>query len=131
MIVLDTHVWVWWLSQFVSLPSRVQNAITEAQAKRVIYLSTISTWEVAQLTDRGRLRLSMDVAAWLAQSESLPFLNFVSVDNHIALKSVQLPGPIRQDPADRIIIATALTLGATLLTKDKKILSYPHVRTLW
>lgn len=131
MIVLDTHVWVWWLSQSVSLPSRVQNAITEAQAKQVIYLSTISTWEVAQLTDRGRLRLSMDVSAWLAQSESLPFLNFVPIDNHIALKSVQLPEPLHQDPADRIIIATALALGATLLTKDKKILSYPHIRTLW
>ena len=86
---------------------------------------------MAHLTDRGRLQLTMDVAAWLAQAESLPFLNFVPIDNHIALKSVRLPGPLHQDPADRIIIATALTLGATLLTKDKKILAYPHVKTMW
>jgi len=73
----------------------------------------------------------MDVATWLAQAAALPFLNFVPIDNHIALKSVQLPAPLHQDPADRIVIATALTLGATLLTKDKKILTYPHVKTMW
>lgn len=131
MIVLDTHVWVWWLSQSGAMPVQVRKAIKEAQTIQAIYVSTISTWEVAQLTDRGRLRLTMDVAAWLAQAESLPFLNFVPIDNHIALKSVQLVGPLHQDPADRIIIATALTLGATLLTKDKKILAYPHVKTMW
>ena len=131
MIVLDTHVWVWWLSQSGAIPVQVRKAIKEAQTIQAIYVSTISTWEVAQLTDRGRLRLTMDVTAWLAQAESLPFLNFVPIDNHIALKSVQLPGPLHQDPADRIIIATALTLGATLLTKDRKILAYSHVKTMW
>jgi len=131
MMVLDTHVWVWWLSQSGSIPLKVQKAIKEAQTNHAIYVSTISTWEVAHLTDRGRLRLTMDVSDWIAQAESLPFLNFVPIDNHIALKSVQLPGPLHQDPADRIIIATTLTLGATLLTKDKKILAYPHVKTMW
>ena len=131
MMVLDTHVWVWWFGQSGTIPVQVRNAIKEAQTNQAIYVSTISTWEVAQLADRGRLRLTMDVNAWLAQAESLPFLNFVPIDNHIALKSVQLPGPLHQDPADRIIIATALTLGATLLTKDKKILAYPHVKTMW
>ena len=125
MIILDTHVWVWWLSQSGSIPLKIQDAIKEAQAKEAIYVSTISTWEVAPLTDRGWLRLTLDVSDWLSQAESLPFLNFVPIDNHIALKSVQLPGPLHQDLADRIIIATALTLGATLLTKDRKIWVIP------
>ena len=94
-------------------------------------MSAISVWEIAQLVDRRRLHLTIDVADWIAQSEALPFLHFVPVDNHIALKSVQLPGALHNDPADRIIIATAISLGAILITKDKKISSYSHVKTLW
>ena len=131
MIVLDTHVWVWWLSGFRTIPQRVHAVLTQAQDENSIYISSISTWEVAQLTDRGKLRLTMDVAAWLAHAESLPFLNFVPVDNQIAVRSVQLPRPLHQDPADRIIIATTRTLGATLVTKDQKILNYPHVKSTW
>ncbi len=56
---------------------------------------------------------------------------WLSVDTRIALKSVQLPGPLHTDPADRIIIATALVLGGTLITKDEKLLQYPHVKTFW
>ena len=88
-------------------------------------------WEIAQLVDRHRLYLTIDVADWITQSESLPFPHFIPVDNHIALKSVQLPGILHSDPADRIIIATAISLGATLVSKDKKISSYSHVKTLW
>ena len=86
---------------------------------------------MAQLVARGRLRLTMDSADGIAKSESFPFLNFVPVDNRIALKSVQLPGPLHPDPADRMSIATALVLGGTLITKDEKLLHYPHVKTFW
>jgi len=58
-------------------------------------------------------------------------LNFVPVNNRIALLSVRLPKPLHADPADRIIIATALILGATLVSKDERILAYPHVDSLW
>ena len=80
---------------------------------------------------RGRLQLTLDYTDWIAHTESLPFINFVPIDNHIALKSIQLLPPLHHDPADRIIIATALTLGATLITKDEKIIRYPHVDTAW
>lgn len=82
------------------------------------------------LTEKGRLELNMDVEEWIALSETLPFIHFVPVSNHIALKAVQLPQPLHSDPADRIIIATALSIGATLVTIDKNILEYPHVRCL-
>ncbi len=131
MIVLDTHVWVWWLSKSTPLPPRVHKVLAEAMANRAMYVSSMSVWEVAQLVARGRLRLTMDSADWIAKSESFPFLHFVPVDNRIALKSVQLPGPLHTDPADRMIIATALVLGGTLITKDEKLLQYPHVKTLW
>ena len=96
-----------------------------------VHVSSISTWEVALLVRRGRLELSMDVADWVAKSEALPFLRFVPVDNGIALRPVLLPAPLHNDPADRIIIATALQLGATLITKDDKLRAYPHVPTAW
>ncbi len=73
----------------------------------------------------------MEVADWIKKSEMLPFVNFIPVDNSIAVKSVNLPQPFHSDPADRIIIATAISLGASLITKDERILKYPHVKTIW
>jgi PIN domain nuclease of toxin-antitoxin system len=131
MIVLDTHVWVWWLSASHSLSPKVQKLIMEAKAKQAIYVSSISVWEVAQLSTHGRLKLTMDYSDWIAQAESLSFINFVPVDNHIALRSVQLPPPLHQDPVDRVIMATALILGMPLITKDEKISRYPHLKTIW
>jgi PIN domain nuclease of toxin-antitoxin system len=83
------------------------------------------------LLRKGRLELAMPVEDWVSRSEALPFLQFVPFDNRIALRSNRLPGTLHEDPADRAIIATALTLGAPLVTKDAKIRDYPHVRTVW
>jgi len=131
VIVLDTHVWVWWVSGSTPLSSKAHRIIEEGVQQSAIYLSSISVWEVAQLAARGRLQLTMGVADWVAKSEALPFVHFVPVDNTIALKSVQLPDPLHADPADRIIIATALILGLPLVTRDEKIARYPHIRTIW
>ena len=131
MIVLDTHVWVWWVSGLEPLPPKARRLIRAAREQKAVYLSSISVWEVAQLTARGRLQLTMDVVDWVAKSEALPFVHFIPVDNAIALKSTKLPGTLHQDPADRMIIATALTLGFPLVTRDEKITRYPHVQTIW
>ena len=77
------------------------------------------------------MRLAMDVSEWIRYCEAPPFLRFVPVNNRIALPSVRLPGPLHPNPADRIITATVLTLGATLVSKDERIISYPHVDSLW
>ena len=86
---------------------------------------------MSQLVAKGRLELSMDVESWVAKSEALPFLHFIPVDNAIAMKSVRLLDPLHRDPADRIIIATAMQLGFPLVTRDRRILAYPHVSTVW
>ncbi len=129
MIVLATHIWVWWISNPEDLSNIGRKVIGEATTNKIIYVSSISIWEVALLVTKDRLRFTMDVR--IVKSEALPFLNFVPVDNVIALRSIYLPDPLHSDPADRIIIATALTMGAVLVTKDEKILNYPHVKTLW
>jgi len=131
MIVLDTHAWIWWVSNPEFLSEKAKQIIDEAVANRNVLISTISTWEVAMLVSRGRLKLTMPPDDWVAASEALPFFDFVPVSNSIALKSVQLPGVLHNDPADRIIIATAISLGAVLVTKDEKIRNYEHVKTVW
>jgi len=131
MIVLDTHAWIWWVSSPTLLSETAKRIIDEAITERSICISSISVWEVAVLESRGRLKLTMSAGDWVAASEALPFIDFVPVSNSIALKSVQLPGALHDDPADRIIIATAISLGAVLVTKDEKISNYPHVKTAW
>ncbi len=131
MIVLDTHAWIWWVSSPEYLSETAKQIIDEAATGKNIFISCISAWEIAILVSRGRLKLTMNPADWIAASEALPFFDFVPVSNSIALKSVQLPGILHNDPADRIIIATAVSLGAVLVTKDEKIRNYPHVKTVW
>jgi len=131
MIVLDTHAWIWFASKPEALSKKARKALDAAVNDKNVLISSISVWEVALLVKNKRLKLSMDVLDWIAKSENLPFIQFIPVSNSIAVKSVNLPQPLHQDPADRIIIATALSTGAPLVTKDKKISDYAHVKTIW
>ena len=131
MIVLDTHVWVLFVSNPELLSKREKRSLDTAMEEQGILISSISAWEVALLVAKKRLRLTLGVTDWIAKSEALPFITFIPVDNSIAIKSVNLPQPLHSDPADRIIIATAISMGAPLVTKDEKILKYPHVQTIW
>jgi PIN domain nuclease of toxin-antitoxin system len=131
MIVLDTHAWIWFTSKPEVLSRKAKNAVEAAVKGKSVLISSISAWEVALLVKKKRLTLSMDVTDWIAKSENLPFIQFIPVSNSIAVKSVNLPQPLHMDPVDRIIIATALSTGAPIVTKDKKILDYSHVKTIW
>ena len=129
--MLDTHTWVWFVSNPELLSKASRKAIDAAIMKKAIFISSISAWEVAQLAVKERLELTIPIDDWIAQSERLPFFQFLPVDNSIAIKSVNLPDPFHKDPADRIIVATAITIGAPVITKDEKLLKYPHVETIW
>jgi PIN domain nuclease of toxin-antitoxin system len=131
MIVLDTHALVWWLDNPAQLSRPASEAIEHAMKTKSVYVSCFSSWEIALLAERGRLHLALDVRDWLARCERLPFLSFVPVSTAIAVESVRLPDFPHADPADRIITATALSLGAQLVTKDEKLRSYPNVQTVW
>lgn len=131
MIVLDTHVWVWWVASPERLSPAARQRIDDEAGERSVQISSISSWEVALLVKKGRLELTLGVEAWIAGSEALPFVRFVPIDNQIAILSNNLPGELHEDPADRIIAATASVLGATLITKDRKLWDYPHIETFW
>jgi PIN domain nuclease of toxin-antitoxin system len=131
LIVLDTHVWIWWLSEPEKLVPRARRAVATAAGNRSLYISAISAWKIAVLVSKGRLEFTSDAQDWIARSEALPFFHFVPVDNTIAVRSVRLPEPFHKDPADRIIVATAMILGAPVVTSDTKILRYSHVQSIW
>jgi PIN domain nuclease of toxin-antitoxin system len=131
LIVLDTHVWIWWASGASELSAGARSEIARATERSEVHISAISSWEVALLVRKGRLELSMPVSDWVARSEALPFVRFVPLDNRLACLSNQLAGEFHDDPADRIIAATALTLGAVLVTKDARLRNYDSLRTLW
>jgi PIN domain nuclease of toxin-antitoxin system len=131
MIVLDTHTWLWFISNPEVLSKKAKKAVSAAVKEKSVLISSISAWEVALLVFKKRLTLSLDVTDWIAKSEGLPFIQFIEVSNAIAIKSVNLPQPLHTDPADRIIIATAMSAGVPLVTKDKKLINYQHVKTIW
>ena len=131
MIVLDTHAWIWWISNPEKLGAVASSAIEQAMQENSIFLSSISTWEIALLVAKGRLALSINLRDWVRKIESLPFIRFMPVDNTITLRSVDLPGDFHADPADRIIVATALSTGLPLVTKDEKIQNCFFVQTIW
>ena len=132
MILLDTHAWVWWVSDPGRLPQASRSAIQESLDAGVpVQVSTISTWEVAMLVTRGRLELRLELDGWIRLSESAPEIAFVPVDNRIAITAVALEGFHHRDPADRIIAATAIELGATLITADARLRDHEALATLW
>jgi PIN domain nuclease of toxin-antitoxin system len=134
LIVLDTHVLVWWVSGGDSqLSSNARAALHDeiANEEGLIIVSSISAWEIAMLIDKGRLTLSMDVDDWLKEVSQIGGLRFIPIDNDIAVQSTRLSGEFHKDPADRMIVALARHLNAPLITADEKIRAYRHVRTIW
>ena len=131
MILLDTHTLIWWIGESTSLPASALKLIRHHMKSGTIAVSAMSLWEIAMLHKKGRIQLSQDLQTWADRILALPFLQWIPADPHILMKSVLLPEPFHSDPADRIIVATALTLGATIVTKDDKIRNFPHVRSVW
>ena len=132
MIVLDTHVLLWWVSGSSQLSATAEKAIKKTLAKgSEVLVSAISAWEVAMLIEKGRLVLSMDVENWFDEVSQIDGMRFIPVDNEISIKSTVLPGTFHKDPADRMIVATARKLAVSLVTADKKIRNYEHVKTIW
>jgi PIN domain nuclease of toxin-antitoxin system len=115
VILLDTHVWVRWLDpQQKTLAPNLINVIETADQ---VAVSAITCWEVAWLVRRGRLQLTLTLQDWVDNALQGSGVDCIAVDQSIAMCSANLPEHHR-DPADRLIIATAITLNAQLLSLD-------------
>ena len=127
MIVLDTHIWVWWVHGDAAMPASI-GTLLDSSEQTGLALSAISCWEVAKLVEHGRLTLPCPVVDWLQQALSYPGVRLIELSPRICVESTQLPGEFHRDPADQIIVATARVLDAPLVTVDGKILQYGHVQ---
>ena len=130
MIVLDTHAWLWWISESSELSVSARETIERADA---LVIPAIVCWEIALLVARGRL--SELVPATLAE-----FLDTVlrhattqlaPLTPQIAVRASQLGPDFHKDPADRLIAATALELNAPLVTRDARMRAFAPLQTTW
>lgn len=129
MILLDTHVWIWWVHDEAELTDACRDLL-QAHESDGLGLSAISCWEVAKLVQRNRLILPVPLDDWMDQALAYPGIQLLDLSPRVAVESVQLPGDFHQDPADQIIVATARLHNVPLITADKLILKYPHVHTI-
>ncbi len=129
MILLDTHIWVWWVDGNQRLKNWQKQIIQENEDKG-LGISAISCWEVAKLIEIGKLQIACSVEEWMEKALEYPGIQLIALTPRIAIESTKLPGEFHKDPADQIIVATARKNDIALLTADDKILAYPHVNTL-
>jgi len=96
-----------------------------------LLLSAISPWEFSKLLEKEKIGISYNPEEWINAALAMPKLRLVHLTPMIAYRSTVLPKPFHEDPADQIIVATAREENATILTRDRRILNYRHVQSLW
>ena len=128
--LLDTHVLIWWLNDRRRLSPAQQEVVGTAGPETPLLVSDISLWEVATLHGLGRIRLSVPLREWLDKAAAPPLVRRQGISPAIAAEVAALPDSFHRDPADRILVATARVLGATLLTQDRRIVDAALADTL-
>jgi PIN domain nuclease of toxin-antitoxin system len=128
MIILDTHIWIWWVQNDVRLTPNHRQWLQQYQPEG-LGISIISCWEVAKLVENNRLVLPCPIDEWLGLALAYPSVQQLDLTLSIVVKSTQLKG-FHRDPADQLIVATAQVYQCPLLTADQKILAYSDVVTL-
>jgi PIN domain nuclease of toxin-antitoxin system len=124
-LLLDTHIALWLNSGDERLRQSTQSRIDGCwRGGGTIFLSAISAWEIALLVDRERLDLDVPVPNWVRRFLERPGVEAVSLTPHAASRSYRLHHLKHRDPADRLLIATAIELGCPLVTYDERILQF-------
>ena len=130
MILLDTHVWLWWVHDPDRIKSEARRLLEAEESRNGLLVSAVSFWEIALKTSIGKLELPMDVKSWLAKAQAYPGMRVIPLSAEAAVESTLLPGTFHNDPADRFLVAQARIRGVPLATADGKILPYPFVETI-
>ncbi len=131
MILLDTHTWLWLLHDPSQLSDSAQTIITEAENNNSILISSISVWEIAVKHSLKKLQLPLPIEKWFELAQKQPGTMIEPLSPLDAIHSANLPGKFHKDPADRILVAIAIRYDIPIVSRDQKILNYPHVKTIW
>lgn len=128
MIVLDTHAWLWWISDPARLGRAARREIGRATR---IGVPAICSLEIAVGVTRGRVALDRPVLDWIQDALALPRIELLALTPAIAVKAAELPAGFPGDPTDRLIAASAILHSAQLVTKDDRIRAFDGVRCIW
>lgn len=125
LLLLDTHVWLWFaLGDAGRMTKPARKKIEDAAHGGRLAVSAISVWEIGMLEAKGRIALGLPCEKWATAALALPGLRLIGLEPEIAIASSRLPGAIHGDPADRILAATARARDAVLATADERLLEY-------
>ena len=131
MILLDTHALIWWVAEPAKLSRRAARAMQKAAAGGGIAVSAASLFEISTLLRRGRLELGVPAERWLQALGTLPDLVIEPISAEIAWMAGSLAAGFPGDPADRLIVATARSLNARLVTADEKLRAALAADAIW
>ncbi len=123
-LLLDTHIWIRWLSSEQPLPEKLVRQIEEADRLAV---SAVSCWEVAYLAKKKRIELPLALADWMTAALEGSGVEVINISSNIAVKAAGLPD-VHRDPADRFIIATALESSFRLVSFDECFKQYDCIK---
>ncbi|MEM7534910.1 MAG: type II toxin-antitoxin system VapC family toxin [Chloroflexota bacterium] len=131
MTAVDTHILIWDALEPSRLSSTAKEAITSANETDGLLVSDISLWEIAMLIDKGRIQVDTDCQSFLELIVNANQIHVQPIMTEIAARSTQLPSLINADPADRLIVATALAHDVPLVTADRNLRDAELITTIW
>jgi len=129
MIIIDTHIWIW----LVSDPEKLsEKAVSAIEYSKIIGVCPISCWEISTKVTNGKLSLDRNIDVWVQQALARPRIKLIDMSSEIAVLAGKLGDEgLHGDPADRLIVATAIHHGADLVSKDRAIRLFPKVHSIW
>jgi PIN domain nuclease of toxin-antitoxin system len=130
MLLLDTHVWWWWINGDGRLSRPQQRALKKVSPTNPALVCDISLWEISCLVSLGRLSVRVPLREWLEHASAEPLVRRCGISPAVAAEVAELPETLHRDPADRLLIATARVFEATLLTQDDRIIGSGLATTL-
>jgi PIN domain nuclease of toxin-antitoxin system len=127
-LLLDTHILLWWRTDPEQLAKSHERWLADIEARgEPAGISAITLWELAKMVARGRLEIERPLDVWLQELENHPLVRVFPLSASIVAESVRLGDGFHKDPADQIIVATALCHGLRLITADQRILRWGKV----
>lgn len=125
-LLLDTHVFIWLMNGDSTLPTKIRKTIRESLLSANVYIQAISCWEIAMLESKKRIVLTKPCLDWIQTALTQSAIQIIPLSAEVSVESCQLPDGFHEDPADRIIVASARLHDLTLITRDKRIHAYSN-----